>query len=91
MIAISLLLENGFHTFQLMIMSEFRSVRDFQRDYVNEVTSLMDSHQVWHGLVASDREKILTIRGNGGGRDVFVVLNAYESEDQFKKFYYSGK
>ncbi|XP_033754081.1 uncharacterized protein LOC117337285 [Pecten maximus] len=76
--------ENGYKTFHL---TEICNVcdRNFQQNYVDKVAPIMDKFGIRHGLVATDDVKDL--RRTWIDRTAFVLINAYESMEQFRQFY----
>ncbi|XP_060082328.1 uncharacterized protein LOC132561642 [Ylistrum balloti] len=76
--------ENGYTTFNLTEICDVCD-RNFQDNYVNRVAPIMDKFKIRHGLVATTDARDL--RRTWINRAAFVLINAYESIEQFKQFY----
>lgn len=62
---------------------------DFQENYVNHVTKLMNAKRIYHGVVASN--KVTRTRNCMIRPETFVLLNCADSEEKLKEFYDSCK
>lgn len=62
---------------------------NFQENYVNHVTKLMNAKQIYHGVIASN--KVNRLRNCMIRPETFVLLNCADSESKLKQFYDSRK
>ncbi|OWF41317.1 uncharacterized protein LOC110462645 [Mizuhopecten yessoensis] len=76
--------ENGYTTFHLTEICDVCD-RNFQDNYVNKVAPIMDKFKIRHGLIATTGAR--DMRRTWINRTAFVLINAYESMEQFQQFY----
>lgn len=79
----------GLKAFQLTEMYGLMvSPEDFQKNYVNNVTKLMNSRRIYHGILAS--HQVQRLRNCRIRPDTYILLNGADCESKLKEFYDSA-